>query len=956
MSKTTLFSLVLFLAFARGDFHQFAWGQPYWVFDIPEMPEVITRGGEQAYRLPKTVVPIIYDIYIHLFFDENEDSPFTYDGWESIIIQATAPNVTHIILHSNVDFIKRLNLYNEQGSPVRLNPILPFQTEPSYHFLIINLLSPLIVGVNYTLHIGYSGSINEGPMKKGIWRGWYIDDEGNERIYVTTHFQPYMTRQAFPCWDEPEFKAAFRLHLSAPRSYRGTFSNTGVEYFNFIGTDRIIEHFRLTPKMSPYLVTFLVSETFQVIAENSSFTPPIRIIGRSNIAGLGDHALDLVVKMTTFYDEYFQMPYSTLHENLTNDHVISPDWESAGTENWGMVSYRELFMIIDPRETIMSTEQYSATLASHELAHIWFGNLVTCQWWNNTWMNEGFASYFGYIGANEMFPEYRLDEQFNSRYLKNTLDFDSRTWSSPLNHAVYTPEQVTNNFGTISYSKGAVFVRMTADIITQETFRKACRYFLERNKFKPADQYDLLNAFSDAITEDNSLSIYQHFNFTEYYRVWVNEPGYPILNVNVNHVTGEMALHQQRFFISANTKTTGRIYPIPITYSTARSADFENIRPIYMMSSERAVLNKTAGEEWVIFNHLQHGLYRVNYDDRTWDLIAEALRDTPIHHLNRAQIVEDVFALMRSGRMTHSKGFYILQFLQAEINYHVWYVAINGYSWLRERLGHLPESLAEFDSYILGYMQNVIEAVDFEPSTNEEPTVSLTRQEVLQFACALGHKACVEDSISRFLAMRNGTWIDPRIRKNVYMTGIRHGSTEDFDFLMNRLLNSNYANDQSEMLRGLASTTSPQLLLRYLNFTLTRDVRSHDKFNAFGYALVGDQESALTVLEFVKNNIDAIRVEYIEDAPLKPVHKALEYLAEHLNEKGLNDYENWLRTTQSKSLQYGSALSSIAMARGNLAWGTANAEDILTAARGGAVTVATSITLLIVMAFISTVV
>ncbi|XP_053603828.1 uncharacterized protein LOC128671405 [Plodia interpunctella] len=951
MFKLVLPGLFLALAFAKAD-------RPLlWELDeLPGTRELTTRNDEQIYRLPDTVIPFEYDIYLDLYFAESEDRPFSYDGRENIIIQAIAQNVTEIVLHSNVDRINSMNLLLN-GVSVPLATI-PLTIEPQYHFLKIHLASPMVPYVNYTLALDYTSTMNEGPMKRGIWRGWYTDADGNERIYATTHFQPYNARQAFPCWDEPLFKAVFRLHLTAPRSYRGTFSNTGVESMRFTTVDRIQENFFPTPRMSSYLVTFLVSETFQVIAENTTFNPPIRIIGRSNTHGLADHALDLAVKMTIFFDNYFQIPYETLHENLLNDHVSSPDWASAGTENWGMVSYRELYMIIDSRETIMSIEHYAATLVSHELAHKWFGNLVTCYWWSNTWINEGFASYFGYIATNEMFPEYALHEHFNSRYLQTSLSFDSGTNTAPMNHDVNTPSQVTGHFGTISYSKGAAFLRMTADIITPETFRKACQYFLEQNEFEPTDQYDLYNAFAQAIEEDNSLNQYPLFNFTDYYRIWVNEPGYPILTVNINYDNGEMSLHQERFFLSATANPTGQIYPIPITYSTASSANFENLRPVYILTGERAVLEKRPGEEWVIFNNFQHGHYRVNYDDKTWDLISEALRNSQnsIHYLNRAQVADDVFALMRSGRMTHSKGFDILRFLRTETNYHVWTVAISGFTWLRNRLRHLPESQATIDAYILSTMEEVISAVGFEPVSGETPTVSLTRQEVLQFACNLGHKACQENSLTRFLALKQGTWINPRIRRNVYMTGLRQGIAEDFDFLLNRLLQSNFANDQLEMLRGLGATTSRELLLRYLNFTLTKDVRSHDKVNAFNYALLGNQENALTVLDFVKNNIDAIRVSYVEDSPANPVNAALSNLASYLNEDGLADYQTWLQSTQTNSLQYTSTLSAINSARANIAWGTANAELILSAARDSAVTVVTSLSMLIVMAFLAIVV
>ncbi|XP_047510698.1 membrane alanyl aminopeptidase-like [Pieris napi] len=917
--------------------------------------EILVRSPDEIYRLPTTVKPISYDIFIDFYFAEKTDNPFSYNGRENIIIQAQQSDVFQIVLHANVDKINNVTVETEDGATLDLGSP-SYLLEPQYHFLKINLQQALAMNTNYTLNIDYSSTMNEGPMKRGIWRGWYKDNNGVERIYTTTHFQPYNARQAFPCWDEPFFKSVFTVHLSAPASYIKMFSNSEVASIeNDANAGRLTTNFYPTPRMSSYLVTFLVSETFQVIAEDTSFKPPIRIIGRSNTAGLADHALELTVKMTQFFDEYFEIPYSTLHPHLTNDHISSPDWASAATENWGMVSYRELYMIIDPKETIMSTEQYASTLVSHELAHKWMGNLITCFWWSNTWINEGFASYFGYIAAHGMFPKYELHEHFNSRYLQASLSFDSGTSTVPLNHDVNTPAQVTGHFGTISYSKGAAFLRMISDMITPETFRKACKFFLIDNAFEPTDQHDLYEAFSKAIQEDRTLSQYQHFNFTEFYRIWVNEAGYPILNVTVNHSTGEMELSQERFFISATAASTGQIYPIPITYSTKSKPSFDELKPSYMMSGDRAVLNKDVGEEWVIFNNQQHGLYRVNYDEKTWNLIADALLKTPddIHHLNRAQVVDDVFALMRSEKMTYDYGFKILRFLEKETNYHVWNPAISGYTWLRNRFRHLPETQATFDAHVLGYMEHVINYLGYEPKANESTTTSVTRQEVLHFACLLGHEGCVKESLNRFIALKNGNWIDPRIRRNVYVVGIREGGAEDFNFLLNRFQTSNYANDQLEMLRGLGATRDPQLLTRYLELTLTKEVRSHDKVNAYNYALLGNKDNSKTVLEFVKNNIDTLRKVYVEDSPANPVHTALSNLASYLEEGGLQEYEAWLRSTQTNSLQFNRAISAINSARNTMAWGTANADMILKATRSSASVLLISTTLVLAMLFIT---
>nr|AEA29694.1 aminopeptidase N6 [Trichoplusia ni] len=957
MSQTLLWALGLaLLAVAKADnpISYYIESQDFPFDEIPE--DTISRNDQRVYRLPTSVVPVEYDIHINLFFAERTEKPFSYEGFETIIVEAKE-EVNEIVLHANVDRIQSISVFDSTGRPLRLQRFNPFHTEKVYHFLKINLAETLAVGAKYTLHINYEGTMNVGPMKRGIWRGWYVDSNNVERIYATTHFQPYNARQAFPCWDEPYFKAIFKLRLSSPSGYTGTFSNTAIEQTVPLPNNRVRVDFAPTPKMSSYLVTFLVSESFQVIAQDTSFDPPIRIIGRSNTNGLADHALDLAVKMTKHFDSYFEIPYSSLSPNLLNDHISSPDWASAGTENWGMVSYRELYLILSEEETLMSVEHYAATLVSHELAHKWFGNLITCHWWSNTWINEGYASYFGYIATHEMFPKYEFPDHFNTRYLQTSLSFDSGISTVPLNHDVNTPAQVTGHFGTISYSKAAAFLRMTANIMSPETFRKSCKLFLQSNAYSPTDPDDLLKSMLEAIEEDNSLADYGSFSFADYYNIWVNEPGYPILNVTVNHTTGVISLSQERFFLSSSAAPTGQIYPIPITFSTKTNPSFSILKPSHIMTGATLTINKAAVEEWVIFNNMQHGHYRVNYDSKTWSLIAEALLEepSPIHILNRAQIVDDVFALMRSNRMTHNEGFKILKFLAKETSIHIWSPAISGFTWLRNRLRHLPAKQAEFDAFLLSQMEHAINELGYEPKPNETPTITMARQDILQFACTLGHEKCNQDSWERFVNLRdNGVPINARIRRNVYMTAMRKGNQRDFEYLLNRFRSSNYANDQLEMLRGMGASTDPELLTRYLALTLQKAVRTHDKLNSFNYALLGNNENVKTVVMFVKHNIDQIRTAYVEDSPANPVHSALSNIAAYLDEDGLDDYEQWLRTTQYGIPQFNSAISGINSARNNIAWGTANADVILAAARGSAAAAVASITLLICMALLST--
>uniref|UniRef100_A0A1E1WLG5 ERAP1-like C-terminal domain-containing protein n=1 Tax=Pectinophora gossypiella TaxID=13191 RepID=A0A1E1WLG5_PECGO len=203
---------------------------------------------------------------------------------------------------------------------------------------------------------------------------------------------------------------------------------------------------------------------------------------------------------------------------------------------------------------------------------------------------------------------------------------------------------------------------------------------------------------------------------------------------------------------------------------------------------------------------------------------------------------------------------------------------------------------------------------------------------------------CVNDSTEIY------SWVNIGVRRNVYVIGVKEGTDVDFEFMVNLANTTNYANDQLEMLRALGAAKDPLLLTRYLELTLTKFVRSHDKANSFTYALLGNQENANTVLQFVKNHIDEMRIAYVEDSPARPVHTCLSNLAAYLDGAGLQEYEAWLHSTQSDSAQYATAISAISSARANMQWGTTNADTVLAAARGGSTKVVMSLAMLLIMA------
>ncbi|XP_034829842.1 membrane alanyl aminopeptidase-like [Maniola hyperantus] len=930
-----------------------------------EEPLFLSSAADEKYRIPEDLDPIQFDIEITPYFEaEDGREAFTFDGIVTLTLRAVKDNISTLVLQENVKEIISVVVTDDAGEKLPLNEdngSKGFARIRDYHFLEIYLKegTSLVKSKNYIVTIKYVGNINETPLSRGVFRGSYKDENGKLHWYAGSHLQPTNSRQAFPCFDEPGFKSTFNIIINRPAHFTETFSNMKIKNNNTKVGDRIREVFYTTPRMSAYLVTFHISEQFEVIAENNNPIAPYRILARPTAKGQGAYALEVGPPLTKWLGNYFGIDYytmgDTMAEVMKNDQIASPDWASGATENWGLVSYRELRLLYEEGETNALDKMNIGTITAHELAHKWFGNLITCRWWDNVWINEGFASYFEYFAMDGIDSSTELSSQFNILALQGALSTDSSSSTRALEHTVNSPAQVTGHFSGISYTKGASFLLMLKHFVGEETFKKALNYFLLDRAYEHAYPSHLFSSFAKAVQEDNAINSF--LNIAEIMRYWVEQPGYPLIDVNVNTNTGVMIVTQERFFISASSNKTEQVWPLPLTYTTGRNPNWDNLTPTVVMINRSIEILKEPGDEWVIFNVQQKGFYRVNYDPRTWEMIADALKSssssstntTTIHRLNRAQIVDDVFALMRSERISFELGFKILDFLKDEIDYYSWYPAITGFSWIRNRFLHLPETLKDFDEILFGFLKTVIADLGYNVKEGEPLTTTLNRFFLLNFACSIGHEGCISDSINKYRAlMTSGTSVNPNLRRHVFCQGVLNGGFNEWQFLNQRRLNSNNQADQVAMLRSLGCTTNDQAVEAYLQMILSDDLKAQDSVNAFTFLYIGSRSNTNAALQFIKSRLEEVRRKVVLPAWFESV---LNNLASYAPEEVLRDMEQWLQSDESiPGRQVG--LNAIGSARTSMQWGTDRAKPILKAARGSAiVNTQASMLLLIITSF-----
>jgi tricorn protease interacting factor F2/3 len=459
------------------------------------------------------------------------------------------------------------------------------------------------------LEVAYTGSIPDALV--GIYRAPYDDT-----YMVTTQFEAAHARSMFPCVDDPEYKAEFRLTLQIDKDL-DAISNMPIESVNAEGGRKTVT-FQRTPRMSTYLVYLGVGHLEEIrdgiggIAIIVATTP-----GKSK---RGEFALGVAKGAVGFYQSYFDMPYS-----LPKIHLISvPEFAAGAMENWGAITFRETALQVGAESGVRSRKRV-AEVVDHELAHQWFGDLVTLKWWNDLWLNESFATFMAYKVMDSSFPQWRVWEDFLRAETSEAMVRDSLRNTHPIEVEVTSPGQIEEIFDEISYNKGASIIRMIEEYMGGDNFRRGIRAYLSQYKFSNATSDDLWGALEEASGK----------RVREIMREWIRRPGYPVVTARIDG--GVLKLRQERFLLSG--KSEKGIWPIPVTVEL----DGEAKRS--MMDGEETSI-EAKGSTSLTINPGRTGFYRVFYRgiyDRVWRARLSAL--------DRWGILSDALAFLLAARM-----------------------------------------------------------------------------------------------------------------------------------------------------------------------------------------------------------------------------------------------------------------------------------------------------------------
>ncbi|CAH2105883.1 unnamed protein product [Euphydryas editha] len=636
--------------------------------------------------------------------------------------------------------------------------------------------------------------------------------------------------------------------------------------------------------------------------------------------------------------------------NIKLYHIALPDFKSGGMENWGLVKYRESFLLYSPEESTPYYKYKVAQIVAHETTHMWFGNWVTCHWWSDIWLNEGFANYFEDYITSLIEPELGAGDMLVIGSLHTAYDGDSDTGSPPItNKNINSPSEIMSQFGPISYQKAGSVIRMMHHLIGDEAFKAGLNNYLLHNQFGSGYPDKLYSALTRGVDDFMSLSNYPNINFTSIMDSWITRSGHPILQVDVNKEDSTITLTQKRFYINSS-HSSGEIYKIPITYTIDTNFDFSNTKPAFIMENKTHVLYIREIRENLttpIFNIQETGLYRVNYDNHTWLNIAELLkgnRREEIHYLNRAKIVNDLFAFLFADKVKFVLLKNVLQFLENETEYAVWSVAIRGFKKLRNfYLG--SDTLALIDKFVQKLTKNAISKLGYKVRDEDNSATLRTRMELLVFVCRLGHQGCINNLVALFQDFKNnGKWIHPSLREAAYCMGLKHGNGDDYDFLWNRMATTNVVNEMSLIKEVLGCSNEQAKLNSYLVSMLGENspMKTQDLYIPL-ISVLGEYSNVNTIVEILKQNVFLWKSIYVNfDIVLSNIASAMH------TKKEIDAYNAWLTScNKCGSSAVKSAKDALDVAMEKINWAEQHTIDIRSSLENNARAITPSILLLV---------
>lgn len=782
-------------------------------------------------RLPADVIPKHY----RLSLTPNLKT-FDFLGEVSVDLEI-ATQTNKIVLNACDIIVKETSL--DDGK----QKIQPIQTDIlEEEEIIVFQFDKLLKKCKYTFTIKYTGKLKD--KMKGFYRSKYKDVNGKECYAAVTQFEATDARRCFPCWDEPAIKATFDILLTVPPGMTAL-SNMPVKKKSK-KCDVIHYEFERTPIMSTYLVAIVIGE-YDFVEDKTPDGIIIRVYTPLGKKEQGTFALETAKKAVLFYKEYFGISYPLPKMDL----VTIADFSTGAMENWGLITYRETALLVDPQNLSNSTKIWVAIVVAHEIAHQWFGNLVTMEWWTHLWLNEGYATFMENLACDKIYPEY----QFATRFLANfssCMSNDSLKYSHPIEAEVGHPSEVDEIFDEISYNKGACVIRMLHHFIGEESFKKGMNLYLTKHQYKNASTDDLWAALEEVSKKP----------IGEIMSTWTKQMGFPLILVEQNSAGDGnviLKLKQQKFSADGSWGCGSYFWMIPITVSTSEDPTKEVVSTVMDKKEMDITIPNGAACEWIKINPGCYSFYRVSYPAEMLEKFIPALQNQTIPVEDRFSLMSDSAALMNAGMMNTVDILKLYLGCENEDNLMVWQSISTTIQNLRLLL-YRTDIYNDFVKFIKKLYSGIYKKVGWDVIDGEDALITSLRTMVLHIMCSIEDEEVITEAKKRFDDHLSGNnKIPADLRKICYKAVISSGYGEAFEKLLEIYKSSDSQEEQQRIVCSLTATKNMNQFKRILEFILSEEVRPNIKMFAVASTLCSNQEGQELAWQFVKDNFNELQ-------------------------------------------------------------------------------------------------
>ncbi|KAM6467791.1 endoplasmic reticulum aminopeptidase 1 isoform 1-T3 [Liasis olivaceus] len=879
-------------------------------------------------RLPKHIVPIHYDLLIH-----PNLTTLSFTGLSKIEILITQ-QTSSVILHSKYLQITKTTIHKANNSVDTAKGMMVLE-HPTFEQIALVSTEPLQVGHSYIISIEYSANLSDSFH--GFYKSTYRTLEGEIRVLASTHFEATAARTAFPCFDEPALKATFAIKIRRDPKHLALSNMPLVKSVN-INEWLIEDQFDISVKMSTYLVAFIVSD-FKSVTKRTLRGIKVSVYAVPHKIKEAEYALDAAVKLLDFYEEYFDILYPLPKQDL----AAIPDFQSGAMENWGLTTYRESALLYDSEKSSASRKLGITLIVAHELAHQWFGNLVTMEWWNDLWLNEGFAKFMEFVSVSKTHPELKVEDYFLNKYF-DAMEVDALNSSHPISTPVEDPAQILEMFDDVSYDKGACILNMLQDYLSPEVFKAGLIKYLLRFSYQNTQNKDLWESLSDVCPAADGSQVQNEVcirnkerNLNSHWtkgalhdvqtvmNTWTFQKGFPLVTVTVK---GKNVHLQQEHFSKNSSVSTGNLWHIPLTYITNKCNDIQR----FLLTTKTNDIVLPEEVKWIKFNVGMNGYYIVHYGDHGWDALIHLLKDSheTISNNDRASLINSAFQLVSAGKLSITKALDLTLYLKHESEVTPVYQGLNELIPLYKLLE--KTNLSDTEQLLKAYIVNLFKNMIDKQSWDDKGTVpeQMLRSSLLTFACVRKYQPCVDKATEYFMKWKNsdGTLKLPNnIKMAVYAVGIQ--TDENWDFLFSKYQLPEFDTEKNQIEAVLSLSQNKEKLQWLLDQALQGDIIKTQQLplilisvgrNPYGYQLAW---------KFLKQNWHKLVKKFeLGSASLAQIISGI--TNRYSTREQLAEVKNYFSSMDKKTSELRAVQQAIETIEENIKWMDKNLEKIRT--------------------------